>query len=1327
MTPIPMMTKAEPMTLRDPKDTTSRFKSALTGMVCAAAAAGCFAPSRATAAATFRFYTQEINDPSTLLDDKFVAKRVRWDLDDPYIAGGVPLVLVRNRPALDTGIVIPLSQNQFNALPTQQEIVTALERGVVQWNQSDRYIPSSSDFSYVDRLTFNDNFLLPSSTSTAQLAPFRVALDRANLITFQPRAEDQLEALDADGNGILAIANVFYFNRDVDLRETGSDAPPGAIDLYSQPFGGGVSLASLGLARRKWDAGTILDADVVFNQSNLQWYCPPADEGDLTPQERQDIIGQFDVQSILTHELGHCHGLAHSFLQSPTMTPFFSANTDPYKNRELDFDDYLSQHQTYRPLFDRLDAGAIRGRVINGDTEDGLDPVAPDVLAEVQSAAVYLGRVNNDGPLVGVDQVADAVNQETSITAKIEFFACVLSGPESVQLASPGSGGQAVVDNRYIFGGLPESGAPFQFREDRTLPAGGYVLQLLNANASVDVVQSFAAPQSAIIPEFFGGARAWFQPGSFAIPDPNTAFDNTVQDNWLAFSFNRTGQFSLRLAGSQFKLIDTAPATPVESYFTYRVVKNGVVTDVATGGLGANFVNGAMTEDDLNNAATGVFTIASGDVEVRQYYQLGQFRSGYPGQQSDLGIRVDLRNTTTQPLQLGMRMLVSSVLGYGQGKSTFFVNGSEIVNETTFEGSSVPDQFTYAPDPTPTVLGIATLSNPPLVTKPDKLQFANFTNAYQLARGLNAIVWDYPTNNDTIDFPCYILQFNTRSILPNQTVSFSTDVGYELQRQFIDGPIAPTTADGIPTPGADFANVFLKVPLAGNQVLGGVDFLTNTGQFGGLSATFDTSTTLPGDGGTTDGGGGGGGGGQPTPGDQDGDGIADTGDNCPTVPNVNQLDSDGNGLGDACDPGVLSFTDVSPVAPGGDSSNPRNAIPSVALNTFGSAFGDLDNDGYPDLALVQGIIESNQLPVRIYMNVPAPTSSEPGARRFVDQTFGRDGVRGTLDDRVPLDPNDGFASYDVKLADFDNDGDADMFVSVFANVGSGSVQFGGQNRFFENLDVDDTSLNATPDADAVGDGFFRDVTREWDPGILNVGAFSLYPNTYPTGNYGLSANFLLAPGNGNVSGVFGGLIPGYDVSTHSDVGDIDGDGDIDIIVSNQNCFMDLNQQAGRNISDGPNADDPDNDSTLITLGGLRFSERVLVNHTKEPVDSPFVRPGASGTATRFADETLGGDNVFGGLQDRMPPLKPSWRTVTGPDRTTGAWPPPNQRDEIDFSRSQAVKMGNFLANGFVQLGGASTQDATSLGFVVFDARNGLTVTGSDLNPAGHGMATNRST
>ena len=56
--------------------------------------------------------------------------------------------------------------------------------------------------------------------------------------------------------------------------------------------------------------------------------------------------------------------------------------------------------------------------------------------------------------------------------------------------------------------------------------------------------------------------------------------------------------------------------------------------------------------------------------------------------------------------------------------------------------------------------------------------------------------------------------------------------------------------------------------------------------------------------------------------DIDGDGVINTEDNCPTVPNTNQADSDGNRLGDACDlaidsdgDGDLDMDDNCPLVP----------------------------------------------------------------------------------------------------------------------------------------------------------------------------------------------------------------------------------------------------------------------------------------------------------------------------------------------------------------------------------------------------------------------------
>jgi hypothetical protein len=73
----------------------------------------------------------------------------------------------------------------------------------------------------------------------------------------------------------------------------------------------------------------------------------------------------------------------------------------------------------------------------------------------------------------------------------------------------------------------------------------------------------------------------------------------------------------------------------------------------------------------------------------------------------------------------------------------------------------------------------------------------------------------------------------------------------------------------------------------------------------------------------TDGGEGGGGSGD----DQDGDGYADSNDNCPSVPNRDQIDSNDDGVGDACDDdgdGVRNGQDNCPDTPNPDQVDSDN-------------------------------------------------------------------------------------------------------------------------------------------------------------------------------------------------------------------------------------------------------------------------------------------------------------------------------------------------------------------------------------------------------------------
>jgi hypothetical protein len=155
--------------------------------------------------------------------------------------------------------------------------------------------------------------------------------------------------------------------------------------------------------------------------------------------------------------------------------------------------------------------------------------------------------------------------------------------------------------------------------------------------------------------------------------------------------------------------------------------------------------------------------------------------------------------------------------------------------------------------------------------------------------------------------------------------------------------------------------------------------------------------------------------------DGDADGVADDQDNCPDLPNADQADSDGDGLGDYCDPdgdadgdGVDNQTDNCPFVPNADQAD----VDGDGIGDACDSEGDSDGDGVPN-GLDNCPDDDN----------PTQTDTDgDGVGDACDDDLDGDGVDNDADN-CPAVANDDQADSDDDGAgdacDTDNDGDGD--------------------------------------------------------------------------------------------------------------------------------------------------------------------------------------------------------------------------------------------------------------------------------------------------------------
>src|SRR5215475_251336 len=115
----------------------------------------------------------------------------------------------------------------------------------------------------------------------------------------------------------------------------------------SAPMGSSTIAATFSFFKRDTSSLTIDEADIAFN---------PALEFSTSAE-----AGKFDIQSVLTHEIGHLLGLDHSAMVSSVMVPF--GVVSQLDQRTLSYDDIAGITEIYPQTPAAGGVGQIRGSV----------------------------------------------------------------------------------------------------------------------------------------------------------------------------------------------------------------------------------------------------------------------------------------------------------------------------------------------------------------------------------------------------------------------------------------------------------------------------------------------------------------------------------------------------------------------------------------------------------------------------------------------------------------------------------------------------------------------------------------------------------------------------------------------------------------------------------------------------------------------------------------------------------------------------------------------------------------------------------------------------
>jgi hypothetical protein len=306
-------------------------------------------------------------------------------------AGGCP-----QPDRFNLALASPLNRRWSTSIPfslLQPVLLTVAPSGTpAQLDEIEQAISDSfGAWSGVSGTTFN------ASTNPGLVAPLvRVAAQNS----CSDDAEDNVDGL-----------NTICFNQSSSGFTTG-------VLAFTRTITANASGVTVGSSAPALFSGQILDSDTLFSNDGQVSYATPA--ALATPQG----AGAYDLESLLTHELGHWFGLDHSGVIRAIMFPFApppgqfigDRPTAQAPDGPLADDDRTGARFLYPDPGDALNVGSLRGRVTPAN------PFALATFAPTSPGSSVTGIVG--AQVVAVDATTGAV-----VAGALAGWSCDASNP----------------------------------------------------------------------------------------------------------------------------------------------------------------------------------------------------------------------------------------------------------------------------------------------------------------------------------------------------------------------------------------------------------------------------------------------------------------------------------------------------------------------------------------------------------------------------------------------------------------------------------------------------------------------------------------------------------------------------------------------------------------------------------------------------------------------------------------------------------------------------------------------------------------------------------